>query len=508
MDWGQTAMIALPQFTQVSALSLAQGPPSQADLDRKREMSQAWEAYRGRFQRPLKVSANQPDDNVISNRCAPIVDKGVSFLFGQTLTITAPDGNDAINDYITGLWGDDDDKMTLLSQLGINGAVCGMTFAKLIPPQGQMKFPRIVVMNPQLIRVITSPDDCTLPLAYVIEYPTVNEYQKRQIIARVDPDGLASIAGGYDLDDTWSITNYLRRGSMGTWSQVGDEEEWPYPFAPIFCCQNLSNPNEIWGVPDLTSDLIEQNKVLNFVQSNTSRILKFHAHPKTYATGLSASQINIGVDDLICLPSPESKLNNLEMHSDLASSLNFIANIRSDMDEQSRVPAVALGRLVDLPKGNLSGVALQLLFQPIVEKTTIKQRLYGGLIRDISRAALVMAGLISLEEYEDYKINLEWQRVIPADDLTEAQKSVLLLQIGASKTTLLAQLGFDPDVELENLKKESEETMNNWSQGQGLPPTKLNPNQQQDSAVTSMHPTSGTSSQNPMENQQQEAAQK
>lgn len=453
--------------TQLTPQSLAQAPIPQADMDRKHAMKEAWKAYRGDFPKPLKVRADQPDDNVISNRCAPIVDKGVSFLFGQVLKIECDEQEQAVVD---GLWGDDDDRMTLLSQMAINGGVCGQVFVKLIPAQGEMKYPRIVVMDPLLVRIVTAPDDCLLVLAYVIEYPAGNDTQKRQIIARVDPDGLAGIADGWDLDDTWTITNYIKRGQLGSWMQVGESEEWPYPFAPIFCCQNLPNPNEIWGVPDLTPDLIGQNKVLNFIQSNTSRIIKYHGHPKTYATGLSATQINIGVDDLICLPSPDAKLANLEMHANLADQLNFAGIIRSDMDEQSRVPGVALGRLEGLPRGNISGVALQLLFQPLMEKTVQKQRLYGRLIREIIRAALVLAGLISIEEYEEYPITLHWQNLLPVDDLAAAQTAILMQQLGVSQSTLMQQLGYNPDDEAEKSAVEGARKMMAASRGQGIPP--------------------------------------
>jgi Phage portal protein, SPP1 Gp6-like len=454
-------MLAVPTLLSESqTLSLAQRPPSQQDRERKDHMHAAWQAYRGEFQKPLKISPSQPDDNVISNRCAPIVDKGTSFLFGQVLKIECTDETTEPGtkkqDLLNGLWGDDDERMTLLSQTAINGGVCGQPFLKLIPPQGAMKYPRVVVMNPQIIRIVTSPDDCSLILAYVIEYPTgIDDLQKKQIIARIDPDGLSDIAGEADLDDTWAIANYLRKGDTGLWMKIGETQIWDYPFPPIFTCQNLPNPNEAWGMPDLTPDLINQNKVLNFIQSNTSRIIKFHGHPKTYATGLSATQINIGVDDLICLPSPDSKLANLEMQGNLADQMAFAAIIRTDMDEQSRVPAVSLGRLSDIPRGNISGVALQLLFQPLIEKTTQKRRLYGGLIREVSRAALVLMGLISLEEYENYPIDLHWGSLLPTDDLVAAQTGLLLRQLQVSNATILSQLGYDPVDEAEKVASEN-----------------------------------------------------
>jgi hypothetical protein len=454
------------------SLSLAQAPLPQVDADRKQEMRNAWKAYRGDFQKPLKVSANQPDDNVITNRCGPIVDKGVSFLFGQTLKIEASDETaqpDAtIQDFLNGLWGDDDDRMTLLSQLAINGGVCGQVYAKIIPAQGQMKYPRIVVLDPLIMRMVSAPDDCTLTLAYMIEYPGPADLQKRQIIARVDPDSLAGIAGEYDLDDTWTITNYQRRGQTGIWYQIGEQEIWPYPFAPIFTCQNLPNPNEAWGAPDLAGDIINLNKVLNFLQSNISRILKFHAHPKTWGKGFRAEQMSVAVDDLFIIESQDGTLQSLEMKSDLSSSLKFVADMRSDMDEQSRIPGVALGRLVDLPRGTISGIALQLLFQPIIEKTTQKRRLYGRFIRDISRAALVIAGKISLEEYEAYPIGIHWQEMLPPDDLQAAQTALLLQQMGVSRATLLAQLGYDAEEEEEKSNAEAQRQNANATRTQAI----------------------------------------
>lgn len=481
--------------------SLAQQAVPQADYERRRHMQEAWKAYRGKLPPPLKVRANQPNDNVLSNRCAPIVDKGVSFLFGHALKIEATEEAAAVatatantpgaasdtpptpvQDFLNGLWGDSDDCMTTLAKHATNGGVCGHGFLKLIPAQGQMKYPRIVVLDPGLVRIVTAPDDCELVLAYVIEYPGNNGWLKRQIIARIDPDGLAETAGEYDLDDSWTITNYQRKEQgAGMWQQVGKQDVWPYPFAPIFSNQNLPNPNEAWGTPDLTPDIIEMNNVLNFVQSNTSRIIKFHAHPKTYATGTSATQINIAIDDLICLPSPDSKLNNLEMKSDLASSLNFAATLRADMDEQSRVPAVALGRTAELPKGNISGVALQLLFQPLIEKTIMKQRLYGRCIRELSRAALVIAGHITLDQYESYPIGLFWQDLLPVDDLAAAQTGAILVSsLGVSKATVQQQLGYSPGEEAEKTQVEAQATLTNYARGQGMPPAAQLP--QQDTA--------------------------
>lgn len=64
---------------QQTPQTLATAPTPQEDLDRQRTMADAWKAYRGQLQDALKVEADQPNDNVKVNRCAPIVTKSASF---------------------------------------------------------------------------------------------------------------------------------------------------------------------------------------------------------------------------------------------------------------------------------------------------------------------------------------------------------------------------------------------------------------------------------------------
>jgi hypothetical protein len=476
----------MTQAPTITAQSIAQAPIPQADLDRKRLMADAWHAYRGEFQKPLKVDRDQPDDNVLCNFCGPIVDKGASWLFGKPVKITATEvsgDQKTIQKWLDGFWGDDDDKMALLSDASQNGGVCGQAFVKIIPPRGMMKYPRLVVLDPEIVRMVTAPDDCSLVLAYIIEYNYSTDYnpgqgaiQKRQIIARIDPDGLAEIAGEYDLDDTWTISNYMRRtsatGAQTDWQQVGTPEVWPYPFPPIFTNKNLPNPNESWGTPDLTSDIIDQNKTLIFLLSNLARIIKYHGHPKTYAIGIGKGQLDTSVDGVIVLPAPDSKLGTLLPMENFTGILSVLATIMSNIDQQSRVPAVALGRQENLPNrmGPLSGVAIALMFQPLIEKTELKQRLYGKMIREVSRAALVIGGLLNVEDMEDCKIGLHWEPLIPADDLMAAQEALILQQIGVSEETIFSGLGLDAADEANKKVSEDQKKAVAFSRGQGMPP--------------------------------------
>ena len=307
-------------------------------------------------------------------------------------------------------------------------------------------------------------------LAYIIDYPGTPDLQKRQVICRIDPNGNLDDIGAYDPDDTWTISNYTRRGPYGDW-QLKSSEDWLYPFPPIFDWQNLPNPNEFWGTPNLTDDLIGINKAINFLLSNLARIIKYHGHPKVIITGARAEQISIAVDQSLCLPAPDSKAVMLAPMTNFHDLLAVIADLRSSMDEQSRVPAVALGRLESLPRGNISGVALKLLFQPLMELTTQEQRLYGSGIRAICRASLVLAGKLPVDQYSKYKVDITWPNLLPIDDLLAAQTAQILQALGVSDETIMGELGYDSDVEA---KKSAAETIKKQAM---LPPPLQQQNQ-------------------------------
>jgi hypothetical protein len=470
--------------------TLAQADIPHDDQVRKRQMERAWKVYEDEFVKPLKVEKGEIDHNVISNRCAPIVDKGVSFLFGETIKIEPGKrtGDDTEKpdkgkeDFLTGVWGDADDMMTLLSEIAVNGGVCGQEFVKLVPAQGSQKYPRLVNLNPSTVRKVTDPEDCKIDWAYIIEYPIYIDTQKRQIIARVDPHADTTRLGE-TLDDYWTITNFEKKATEQTWTQVGESEDWLYPFAPIFTAPNLPKPNKPWGTPDLTEDIIGQNETLNFNDSNTSGIIYYHAHPKTIATGVNLEELKTGPGDVTILPSPESKVYNLEMVSNLESSRNFSADIRMTMDERSRVPAVALGRLENLPGGgDIPATTMKLMFQPLIEKTTQKRRLYGKLIREISRAALVLGGELSIEEYENYPIEIHWSNLLPVDKMKDAQSATALQEAGVSQDTALQEIGYDADEEAKKREEETKKKVETQQQMGMVPPPQQDnnnlPNQQ------------------------------
>jgi hypothetical protein len=405
------------------------------EVARANRIAQRWRIYHGQHPRSLKVRQGQLDDNVTVNFARVIVDKGVSFLFGQDLRFELDETAETeAEQWLSACWGANR-QMTTLAKLALNGAIAGHAFVKIIPQQGS-PYPRLVVLDPATVAVRWEPDDIEQVTRYTISYPALDPgsgkpVRIRQIIERDGP--------------VWVITDQRSAADSATWQTVG-EARWPYAWPPIVDCQNLPCPNEYWGLSDLEDDLLQLNAAINFVLSNLARIIRFHAHPKTWGKGFAANQLNIAVDETIVLPSPDASLHNLEMQSDLASSITVYQRLREALHEVARVPEVATGKLDNV--GSLSGVALQILYQPLLEKTQTKRRTYGDLLMELNRRLLQLGGF-----GDDNQTVIHWPELLPADPLVVRQAALLDQQLGVSADTVLQKLGYNPD--LERAKREA-----------------------------------------------------
>src|SRR5258708_28646672 len=104
---------------------------SDADRARLERIGAAWKAYEGNLEAPLKKMQGEPDDNVMSNRCQPIVDRGVDFLFGKEIEISVEENApQEAQDILDKIWGRKEARIPLLQKLGMNGAVAGQAFLR------------------------------------------------------------------------------------------------------------------------------------------------------------------------------------------------------------------------------------------------------------------------------------------------------------------------------------------------------------------------------------------
>lgn len=423
--------------------------------DERRQQIQrdAWDAYNGVFPNSLAVRG-RTDDNIKVNRCGPIVDKSASALFGKSLKFGWDKSvkKKAVQ-YIDDTWSQNR-QQTTLQKMAIAAGVTGQVMLRLYDVSPSNKLPRIAVLDPANVSIQTKPDDIDTVLSYTITYSSVDqdsgvETKYRQLIIN---DAAAK---------NWLIVDQ-KQDDKGVWNQV-NKETWEYEFPPIIDGQNKPAVASRWGKPDLTPDLIQINRDINFILSNMARIIRFHAHPKTVAKGYDPNNVKTAIDGTLVIPNPAGTLELLEMKGDLHSSLEMVDELQSAMDSLSRIPSIALGTIKDIPKGTVSGLALQVLYAPLVEMTQQKQALYGDVLVEVNRRLLVMAGYVSAD------CTITWPTVVPEDIAADTVVVTAWKALGfVSKKTMLEKLGLDPDVEESNL--EDEEPEDDGTPPDGTPP--------------------------------------
>ncbi len=408
-----------------------------SETERLAKFQKNWKQYYGHSERPMKVKGGSPDDNVRLNFARMIVDKGVSFLFGKDVRFELAEGEKTVPEQ----WLDDcwmaNRKMTTLQKIALNGGVCGHAFVRIYQDPGR-KFPRVIVVDPETVTVSLAADDIDEVMGYKIQYPSIDPITEKPITVRQ----LIERDGAY-----WRVIDQRGKVDSGMWETVSDVR-WPYAFAPIVDCQNLPAPNEYWGVSDIEDDLIEITDASNFIMSNLVKIIRYHGHPKTWGSGFNEDKLDVAVDKTILLP-PGGVLHNLEMTSDLDKLLNVYKELKLFIHELSRVPEVSTGKVESV--GQLSGIALEILYQPLLEKTETKRLTYGDMLIEINRRLLAIGGY-----GEENYTALRWQELLPKDVIQQANAALLMKQLGVSSDTLIQEAGYDPDVEREKSAQVSE----------------------------------------------------
>lgn len=448
---------------------------TQEDRDRQKRIALAWQAYNGELPPPLKPMEDGTDDNVPNNPCETVVNRGVDFLFGKEIDIAVDEGAPAdAQDFLNGVWGETEARIPLLQELGMNGAMAGTAFLRIVP-DGAGSY-ELVTVDPATVFLKTAPQNCNKVLLYCIEYSETEKingtpravYYREEISANYPKTQPGKPSPS--KPQSWSIQHWTAISQKGAppgltgWTAAGPPIAWNYPFPPLFHCKNLPMPNSATGKPDITPVLIGLNKALDATQADTKRTIRIYGNPLLYGVDVGESRITRVPGEIIQLPLPTSKIEAVHIVADIKAALDFAADIRSSIDELTGVPGVATGRLVTLPRGALSGITIELLHSPLTKKTDTKRCLYGKLIIDVSTALLVLNDMSG-----DIKITLAWQDPLPKDDLQAIQGAVTKLELGMTKTTVLRGLGEDPDEEAQ-LRQSPTEIALNTSSAPPMPP--------------------------------------
>jgi hypothetical protein len=399
---------------------------------RTKQIDAAWDYYEGRHKKPLKVRAGQVDDNVILNVSRKVIEQAVSLLFGKTPGLEIGDKGDQPEDVrLAEIW-EANHQDILLHNMALQGALTGHVFVKLQPevaPASQgVSGVRFVLLNPRMVSVFWRPDDMGQVTAYTISYTDGDADFRQDMI---------------DEGDVWLVRDLRKERGRG-W-EVVNEVVWGWPWAPMVEWQNLPDPEEYYGDPDLVRP--ELNDAINFLASNTNRIIKFHAHPKTVGIGMRASDLQeTTVDGFWSVPNPAATINNLEMQSDLSSSMGYLQMLEGwFFSEHRAVDMTSFAK--DL--GNITNFGLHTLYKDAMDKLETKRSLYGAALADMSERALALVGMTA-------RPVVSWPDPLPFNDQEEIAGIQTEIGLGIlSRETAASLRGRDWEQEQERIEQEA-----------------------------------------------------
>ena len=417
-------------------------------------MNRQVRAYWGDAPQPLLTLPGSPNDNVNSNKARYVVDKGAQAILGNVPRFdeliegrTDPTSTTPAEQVLMDLWAQP--KMQAFAMnLATMGGVTGDVFLKVLEPAGPGRPPRVNLIDTANIAAYTDAEDCEQVNEFCIIWQAFDHERRRLNLRKQEVIRQATFPDG---SERWTLQDFILMPPGSKWQPMTAPILWGHPWSPILHCQNLPAPCSYYGRADLTPDVLDLVAARSGILSHLKRIIRIHAHPKTIASGVNDLNIEAGVDGLILLQSPDAKMYNLEMASDLSSSLATLAKIDDDLYALTAIPPITTGKVETA--GELSGLALQILYGPLVAQTNVKRATYGGLIQELNSRLLELSGV------PVPPMTTTWQEFVPVSEPERLAGAQSKIAIGVSKATVLTELGYDAEDELTKSGKEHEQAM-------------------------------------------------
>lgn len=407
----------------------------------------------GEQKRFLRKTREGYDDNVVGNFLGLALDRSISLLFGKPVEFEwEEDVPEETVEFIENIW-EANNKPILLHKLAMYGGEDGTVFVKLVPDYERGW--RIVAQDPIFKDILTDPDDDEKVIRYVTQYKTTDPDTGKEVAKRE-----TILAGNYQ-DTTQQLTSWLIRNEIasrdtgGKWVVVS-EETWPYPLPPVIHWQNLPMVGNVWGMPDLSDDVIELQDKSNFSVSNINRIIRLFAHPFRWSRGFGgkrlagsggdSAEMDTGPDKMPNVESVNAEINQLNAIGDVPGAIAHSTNLRQIIFDVTRNTDIT--SMKD-KVGALTNFGLRILFFDALNKLDTKRELYGWGLREINRRLQMFSGL----EPVDCKVT--WRDPLPQDEAALYTNTQTALNMGLiSKETAAAKLGYDYEEEKEKIEEE------------------------------------------------------
>lgn len=282
----------------------------------------------------------------------------LNFTFGKGVQFRSPKETEAIvPDLLERVWEVDNNKATVLWEIGQQGGVSGDCFIKVAYEEAWTD--TVGRNHPGRVRI--------LPLNSSFAFPEFHPHDRERLIRFK----LKYRFWGTSLEGTRQVFTYTEILTDDMIEEyINDEliDSRPNPLGtiPVVHIPNVRISGSPWGLSDC-NDIISINRTYNETATDVADIVNYHAAPVTVIIGAKASQLEKGANKVWGGLPKEARVENLEGGAQgLKGAMDFLAMLKKSMHEMIGIPETALGQAQ--PISNTSGVALSIQFQPLMNR--------------------------------------------------------------------------------------------------------------------------------------------
>lgn len=408
-------------------------------INRMNRYREQWKFYKGEhFVNPY----DDGERKVVFNFCKAIVDKGVQWFVANGWKVTSPTGNDQVANLLNVVW-EGNNRDWLTQKAAQFASVTGDSFyfvsvetadayGNLLPPDKHKV--KISCIDPAYCFPVFSDDGSYTMRAMLVQYPVV------------DADtGNVALYSLYITPDEWV-----------TFMNDKEVDRQPNFFGKINVVHvpNFYRADSLFGDSDI-EHIIQINEEYNTVANSVRRIIKYHAEPTTLIYGARASNLERSSKKVWSNLPTDAKVENLQLESDLTANYAYLKMLEAKIEQMSDIPAIAFDSS-DLKISNTSGLAMQMMFQPLIEKTKRRRISHLKGIQEVNELIITAMEVVFrtdvkvlADDTDSYRRTAaSYTLPLPRDEKTEVDLAVQKVEAGIwSKAEAVRQLSGVSDIE-------------------------------------------------------------
>ena len=298
------------------------------------------------------------ETQMVLNYYRAFTDFIINFTFGKGVNFRSPKETEAIvPNLLERVWEVDNNKATVLWEIGQQGTVSGDCFIKVAyeeayqDPAGRL--------HPGRVRILPVNSSFAFPEFHPHDRERLVRFKLKYRFWGTSLEGTRQVFTYTEILTDDIIEEYIN-------DELIDSRQNPLGTIPVIHIPNIRISGSPWGLSDC-NDIININRSYNEVATDIADIVNYHAAPVTIIIGAKASQLEKGANKVWGGLPKDARVENLDGGSEgLKGAMEFLAMMKRSMHEMVGVPETALGQAQ--PVSNTSGVALSIQFQPLMNR--------------------------------------------------------------------------------------------------------------------------------------------